>query len=36
MGKWHWGKAAKEIAAENGVKYKKFEAILASPDGIMP
>lgn len=31
MGKWHWGKAAKEIAAENGVKYKKFEAILASP-----
>lgn len=31
MGKWHWGKAAKEIAAENGVKYKKFEAILTSP-----
>ena len=31
MGKWRWGKAAREKAAENEVKYKKFEAILTSP-----
>jgi hypothetical protein len=31
MGKWHWGKAARETAAEIEVKYKKFEAILTSP-----
>ena len=31
MGKWHWGKAAREAVAQTGMKYKKFEAILASP-----
>lgn len=31
MGKWNWVKPAREAVAQTGMKYKKFEAILASP-----
>lgn len=31
MGKWHWSKGARVTAAKNAMKYKKIEAILASP-----